>query len=461
MSERFHVVKRSGAHEEIDFNKITQRIAREAVGLSQHIDPAGIAAKVIAGMRPGITTVQLDQLAAETCAALITRHPDFGVLAARLAVTSLYKRTRERFSDVVEALAGCVSHGRPAPLITEHVLAFVRRNAAALDAAVAAGHARDSDYDYFGYRTLERSYLLKLGDAIAERPQHMLMRVAVGIHAHEDDLAAALETYDLISRGLFTHASPTLFNAGTPSAQLASCFLLQIGADSIEGIYDALKECALISKGAGGIGLSVHAVRARGTYIAGTNGESNGLVPMLRVFNNTARYVDQGGGKRKGAFAIYLEPWHADIYEFVDLPRPVGSEDLRARDLFYALWIPDLFMQRVESDGVWSLMCPHECPGLNTCHGDAFRELYEGYEAAGRFQRQVKARHLWAHIISAQIESGRPYMLYKDAANAKSNHQHLGTIQSSNLCTEIVEFTSPDEIAVCNLASIAMPRHRH
>lgn len=416
--------------------------------------PARITQKIVDGIYSGVTTSQLDELAAETCAYNTTRHTDFAILAARIAVSSLHKNTLPVFSDVIAALHNYVNPrtGERASLIADDVFEVVQRNRDRLNAAIDI--KRDFQYDYFGFKTLERSYLLKLNGAIAETPQHMLMRVSVGIH--KGDVDGAIETYNLMSGKWFTHASPTLFNAGTPKPQMSSCFLLQMQDDSIEGIYDTLKQCAQISKSAGGIGLSVHNIRARGSYISGTNGESNGLVPMLRVFNDTARYVDQGGGKRKGAFAVYLEPWHADIFEFLDLKKPHGAEENRARDLFYALWICDLFMERVEKFGTWSLMCPHECPGLAECHGDEFVRLYTQYEQQGKFIRQVPAQKLWMAIIESQIETGTPYMLYKDAANRKSNQQHLGTIQSSNLCTEIMEYTSPDEVAVCNLASIAL-----
>ena len=341
-----------------------------------------------------------------------------------------------------------------APLIADDVYEIIMKNATRLDSEII--YDRDFDYDFFGFKTLERSYLLKVGGKVVERPQHMLMRVSVGIH--KDDIESAVKTYHMMSQRWFTHASPTLFNAGTPRPQLSSCFLVCMKDDSIEGIYDTLSECASISKSAGGIGVSIHNVRATGSYIRGTNGTSNGIVPMLRVFNDTARYVDQGGGKRKGAFAIYLEPWHADIYEFLDLRKNHGKEENRARDLFYALWIPDLFMERVQKNEQWSLFCPSEAPGLADCWGDEFQNLYSKYEREGKAKKIVSAQSLWFEILKAQIETGTPYMLYKDSCNRKSNQQNLGTIKSSNLCTEIVEFTSPTETAVCNLASIALPR---
>ena len=410
--------------------------------------------KVINGLYPGVTTVELDNLAAEMAATMTTKHPDYALLAARIAVSNLHKETKKRFSDVVTDLFSmtCPKTGKKIPMISEQHNKIIQDNKDRLDSAIV--YDRDFEYQYFGFKTLERSYLLKINGKVVERPQQMLMRVSVGIHG--EDIEAAIETYDLLSKKLFTHASPTLFNAATPRPQLSSCFLLTMASDSIEGIYDTLKQCALISKSAGGIGLNIHNIRASGTYIAGTNGNSNGLMPMLRVFNNTARYVDQGGNKRPGAFAIYLEPWHADVFDFLDLKKNHGKEEQRARDLFYALWIPDLFMKRVEEDGQWSLMCPHECPGLHEVWGDQFEELYTRYEKEGRAKKTIKAQKLWYAIIESQIETGTPYMLYKDACNRKSNQQNLGTIKCSNLCTEIVEYSAPDEVAVCNLASIAV-----
>merc|ERR1712226_1345126 len=408
--------------------------------------------KVINGLYPGVTTVELDNLAAEIAATMTTKHPDYAILAARIVVANLHKETKKVFSEVVQDLRNIISHGRPAPMISEFHYKIIMKNADRLNSAVI--YDRDFSYQYFGIKTLERSYLLKIDGKVVERPQHMLMRVAVGIHG--EDIEAAIETYNMLSEKLFTHASPTMFNAATPRPQLSSCFLLTMASDSIEGIYDTLKQCALISKSAGGIGLNIHNIRASGTYIAGTNGNSNGLMPMLRVFNNTARYVDQGGNKRPGAFAIYLEPWHADIFDFLDLKKNHGKEEQRARDLFYALWIPDLFMKRVKTDGEWSLMCPDECPGLHEVWGEEFEALYEKYEKEGRARKSVKAQKLWYSIIESQIETGTPYMLYKDACNRKSNQQNLGTIKCSNLCTEIVEYSAPDEVAVCNLASIAV-----
>lgn len=420
------------------------------------VDPWLIAQKVINGLYPGVTTVELDNLAAETAATMTTKHPDYAILAARIAVSNLHKETKKVFSDVVEDLYNMVNERTRlrSPMISERTYKIVMDNADVFNSAII--YDRDFSYNYFGFKTLERSYLLKMNGKVVERPQHMLMRVSIGIHG--EDIKSALDTYNLMSEKWFTHASPTLFNSGTPRPQLSSCFLLHMKEDSIDGIYDTLRQCALISKSAGGIGVNVHCIRASGTYIAGTNGTSNGLVPMLRVFNNTARYVDQGGNKRPGAFAIYLEPWHADVFDFLDLKKNTGKEESRARDLFYALWIPDLFMERVESDGMWSLMCPHESPGLHEVYGEEFEKLYTGYEKDKRFRRQIRAQQLWYAILESQIETGTPYMLYKDACNRKSNQKNLGTIKCSNLCTEVVEYTAPDEVAVCNLASIALNR---
>lgn len=422
-----------------------------------------ITLKVINGLYTGVTTQELDNLAAETAATMTTDHADYAVLAARIAVSNLHKETKKQFSEVMDDLYNMESEHLKTrtPMISEFHHQIIMENADRLNSAII--YDRDFGYNYFGFKTLERSYLLKIKGKIAERPQHMLMRVAVGIHGENID--AAIETYNLLSERYFTHASPTLFAAATPRPQLSSCFLLSMSDDSIDGIYDTLKQCALISKSAGGIGVNVHCIRAKGTYIAGTNGISNGLVPMLRVYNNTARYVDQGGNKRPGAFAIYLEPWHGDVFEFLDLKKNTGKEEVRARDMFYALWIPDLFMKRVESNGNWSLMCPHSCPGLYDTWGEEFEKLYESYEAEGRYIRQVKAQDLWFAIIESQVETGTPYMLYKDACNRKSNQQNIGTIRCSNLCTEIVEYSSKDEVAVCNLASIALsmfvkPNHK-
>ena len=450
------VLKRDGRKEPVKFDKVTARIQKLAYGLSEHVDTFSVAQKVIEGIFDGVTSSQLDNLAAEIAASMTTRHPDFALLAARIAVSNLHKNTKKSFSQTIKDLYDYVDHhtGKKAPLIAEDVYNIVWKNRDLLDSTII--YDRDFGYDYFGFKTLEKSYLLKINGNVAERPQHMIMRVAVGIH--KENIDDVIETYNLMSERWFTHATPTLFNAGTPKPQLSSCFLLQMEDDSIDGIYNTLKNCAKISQSAGGIGLSMHNIRATGSYIRGTNGTSNGIVPMLRVFNDTARYVDQGGGKRKGSFAIYLEPWHADIFDFLQLKKNHGKEELRARDLFYALWIPDLFMERVEADGDWSLFCPNESPGLSDCYGEKFRELYLQYESDGRQRRTVKAQELWFAIMESQIETGTPYMLYKDACNEKSNQKNLGTIKSSNLCTEIVEYTAPDEIAVCNLASIALPR---
>ncbi len=450
-----YVVKRDGRKEPIMFDKITARVRKLCYGLNNLVDPVKVAMRVIEGLYDGVTTSELDNLAAEIAATMTTTHPDYAKLAARISVSNLHKNTKKSFSETMTDLYEYVNPrtGKKAPLLSDEVYKVIMDNAEDLDSTII--YNRDFGYDYFGFKTLERSYLLKLNGKIVERPQHMLMRVSVGIH--QDDIASVKETYELMSKKYFTHATPTLFNSGTPKPQMSSCFLLAMKDDSIDGIYDTLKQTAKISQSAGGIGLSIHNIRATGSYIAGTNGTSNGIVPMLRVFNDTARYVDQGGGKRKGSFAIYVEPWHADIFDFLDLKKNHGKEEMRARDLFYAMWIPDLFMKRVQEDGSWTLMCPNECPGLFDSYGDEFEKRYEEYEAAGKGRKTIKARELWEKILESQIETGTPYMLYKDAANRKSNQKNLGTIRSSNLCTEIMEYTSPDEVAVCNLASIALP----
>ena len=451
------VIKRDGRRESVKFDKVTARIEKLCYGLdTNYVDPVDVAKKVINGIYDGVTTQQLDNLAAETAASMTTRHPDYALLAARIAISNLHKTTSKSFTNTMKRLYTYVDPktGENASLISKETYGVIKKHAALLDSTII--YDRDFSYDYFGYKTLERSYLMKCDGKIVERPQHMLMRVAIGIHG--EDIESAIETYHLLSEKWFTHATPTLFNAGTPKPQLSSCFLLTMKEDSIDGIYDTLKQCAKISQSAGGIGLSIHNVRATGSYIKGTNGTSNGLIPMIRVFNDTARYVDQGGGKRKGAFAIYLEPWHADVFDFLEMKKNHGKEELRARDLFYALWIPDLFMKRVESNEMWSLFCPNEAPGLADCYGDEFEKLYEKYEREGRYRKQVKAQDLWFEVLESQIETGVPYMLYKDAANRKSNQKNLGTIKSSNLCTEIMEYTAPDEVAVCNLASIALPK---
>ena len=452
------VLKRDGRRESVKFDKITTRIDKLCYGLNtDYVSAVEVAKKVISGIYDGVTTVELDSLASETAAGMATTHPDYAILAARIAISNLHKVTSQSFSNTMKRLYTYLDPktGENASLISKEAYEVIRNNAARLDEAI--DYERDYQYDFFGFKTLERSYLLKLEDKIVERPQHMLMRVAVGIHFN--DIDSVIETYNLLSQKWFTHATPTLFNAATPKPQLSSCFLISMKEDSIPGIYSTLKDCAKISQSAGGIGLSIHNIRGTGSYIKGTNGTSNGIVPMLRVFNDTARYVDQGGGKRKGAFAVYLEPWHSDIFSFLELKKNHGKEELRARDLFYALWISDLFMKRVEADEEWSLFCPNEAPGLADCYGEEFEQLYERYEREGRARRVVKAQDLWFEVLESQTETGTPYMLYKDAANTKSNQKNLGTIRSSNLCTEIMEYTAPDEIAVCNLASIALPMY--
>lgn len=449
-----YVIKRNGEKQEVHFDKITNRIKKLAYGLdASFCDPVVVAQKVIQGVYPGVTTTQLDELAAETAAYMSTIHPEYSTLAARISASNLHKCTTKSFSQTIDRLRNLChpKTGESTPLISENVYKIVMANATRLDAAVV--YDRDFEYDYFGFKTLEKAYLLRIDNVPAERPQHMLMRVAVGIHL--EDIDAAIETYDMMSRKVFTHATPTLFNAGTVKPQMSSCFLLSMKDDSIEGIYATLSQCANISKHAGGIGFSVHDIRAKGSYVAGTNGHSNGIIPMLRVFDMTARYVDQGGGKRKGSFAVYIEPWHADIEDFLELKKNNGKEEARARDLFYALWVPDLFMRRVEANEMWSLFCPNEARGLSDVYGKEFDALYAKYEAMeGLSRKTMRAQELWGRILDAQIETGTPYMLYKDACNIKSNQKNLGTIKCSNLCTEIVQYTSPDEVAVCNLASI-------
>ncbi len=452
-----YVVKRDGRKEAVKFDKITARIIKMCYGLDPLVSPEAVAIKVIEGIYDGVTTTVLDNLAAEVAAGKTIDHPDYALLASRIAVSNLHKETKKTFSEVIDDMHKYIDPktGQNASLIADDVYNIIVENKDLLDSSII--YDRDFRYDYFGFKTLTRSYLMKLDGMIAERPQQMLMRVAVGIH--KNDIKSAIITYNLMSEGWFTHATPTLFNAGTPKPQMSSCFLLTMKDDSISGIYDTLKSCAQISQSAGGIGLAIHNIRATGSYIKGTNGTSNGIVPMLRVFNDTARYVDQGGGKRKGSFAMYIEPWHADVFDFLDLKKNHGKEEQRARDLFFALWIPDLFMQRVKDNGDWTLMCPHECPGLSDTHSAEFEALYTRYEKEGKGRKTIKAQDLWFKILESQIETGTPYMLYKDAANSKSNQQNLGTIKSSNLCTEIIEYTAPDEIAVCNLASIALPKY--
>lgn len=451
------VVKRNGQSEEVSFDKIKRRIEHLCNGLDlRYVNSIEICKKVIQGLYDGVKTTVLDNLASETAATMATQHPDYAILAARIAVSNLHKNSDKSFAKTMKALHEYIDPktGENAQLISNETFATIWKNRKVLDTAIK--HENDYEFDYFGFKTLERSYLLRMHGIIAERPQYMLMRAAVGIHG--EDIVSALQTYSLMSEKWFIHATPTLFNAGTPKPQLSSCFLLSATEDSISGIFETLTRCAKISQSAGGIGLSIHNVRAQGSYIKGTGGTSNGIVPMLRVYNDTARYVDQGGGKRKGAFAIYLEPWHADVFDFLDLKKNHGKEEKRARDLFYAMWMSDLFMNRVEEDADWTLMCPNECPGLYDVYGAEFEALYTRYEQEGKGRKTIKARELWTKILESQIETGTPYMLYKDHANAKSNQKNLGVIRSSNLCTEIMEYTSKDEVAVCNLASISLPK---
>merc|ERR1719454_1104713 len=460
MAGAMYIIKRDGQRTEVKFDNITKRIRPLCDGLdTKYVDPVPVTQKVIEGFYNGISTSEVDTLAAETCAYMSQKHHDFSTLAARIAVSNLHKSTSGSYSTTARVLHEYHDkQGRPASLIAEGVWKFIESNAEALDSAV--DYTRDSGYDYFGFKTLEKSYLLRVHGKIVERPQHMIMRVACGIH--EGDAAAAIETYELMSKRFFTHATPTLFNAGTPKPQMSSCFLLTMKSDSIDGIYDTLKQCAMISKCAGGIGVAVSNIRAAGAYIRGTNGYSNGLLPMLRNFNETARYVDQGGGKRKGSFAMYLEPWHADVYDFLEMKKNHGKEEQRARDLFYALWVPDLFMRRVKENGDWTLFCPNEAydqesgKGLIDVWGEEFEKMYTKLEAENKGRKTVKAQQLWFRVLESQMETGTPYMLYKDAANRKSNQQNLGTIHNSNLCTEIIEYTSSNEVAVCSLASIAL-----
>ena len=447
------VIKRDGSKEPVRFEKISNRVRKMTYGLnSDYVDPIEIAQKVIAGIYDGITTEELDNLAAETAASLIPRHPDYSVLASRIAVSKLHKSTKKKFSETIQDLYSYIDPetNQPAGLINEETYEAVMKNKQKYDGAII--HERDFNFEYFGFKTLEKSYLLKMNGTPSESPQHMYMRVAAGIWG--EDTKNVIKTYELLSTHMMTHATPTLFNAGTKKPQLSSCFLLTMADDSIAGIYKTLSDVAVISQNAGGIGLAIHNIRSTGSYIKGTNGTSNGIVPMLKVFNETARYVDQGGGKRKGSFAIYIEPWHADIEDFLDLRKNTGKEELRARDLFLALWVSDLFMKRVKENSDWSLFSPSDVPGLWELYGDAFEKAYVEAEASGKARKVIKARELWTKVIDSQIETGTPYMLYKDAANKKSNQQNLGTIKSSNLCTEILEYTDKDEQAVCNLASI-------
>jgi ribonucleoside-diphosphate reductase alpha chain len=454
--EDIFVLKRSNEKQKLEREKLFKRIEIGSKGLSDYVKPEILTDKVINGLYDGVKTKTINELLAQTSAYLGVQHPDYLLLAGRIIVSDLHKTTPSDFAVVSEMLFNNLHPvtKKKAPLISEELYETVLNNKEILNKTI--NYDLDFKFDYFGFMTLKNSYLLKVDGKIVERPQHIWMRCALGIH--KNDIDSAIETYNLLSQGYFIHATPTLFNAGTPRPQLSSCFLVQMKEDSIDGIYDTLKTCALISKTAGGLGISVHNIRASKSYISGSNGYSNGLVPMLRVFNDTARYVDQGGGKRKGSFAIYLEPWHADIYEFLELKKNTGKEEIRARDLFYALWVSDLFMKRVKNNGMWSLFCPNEAPGLAEVYGEEFEELYEKYEKEGRARKEVKAQHLWFSIIESQTETGTPYMMYKDACNKKSNQKNLGTIKSSNLCTEIVQFTSPDEVAVCNLASVALPK---
>nr|ADE80913.1 RR1 [Spodoptera litura nucleopolyhedrovirus]QHN73873.1 rr1 [Spodoptera litura nucleopolyhedrovirus]UQV25555.1 RR1 [Spodoptera litura nucleopolyhedrovirus]WML75093.1 ribonucleoside-diphosphate reductase large subunit [Spodoptera littoralis nucleopolyhedrovirus] len=450
-----HVIKRDGRKEAVFMYKIKCRIEKLCYGLDMNfVNPTSVAVRVDQGIYSGVTTAELDNLIAETAAAMTIDHSDYSLLAARLAVSNLHKETKDSFFDVIIDMYEAIDPktGVKTPMISNFHYNIIAANAYRLNSAIV--HDRDFNYDYFGFKTMQRSYLFKINGVTVERPQYMMMRVAIGIHG--EDIDAAIDTYNLMSNGYFTHASPTLFSAATPKAQMSSCFLVATKEDSIEGIYDTLKQCAMISKSGGGIGFHVHNVRAKGSSVAGVGGASNGLVPMLRVYNNTARYVDQGGNKRPGAFAVYLEPWHADVLDFLDLKKNTGKEEVRARELFYALWIPDLFMRRVENDSMWSLMCPMQSPGLADCYGAEFDALYQKYEEEGRYVRRVHAQTMWRAIIESQVETGTPYMLYKDSCNRKSNQSNLGTIKCSNLCTEIVEYTSKDEVAVCNLASIAV-----
>ncbi|XP_008218010.1 ribonucleoside-diphosphate reductase large subunit isoform X1 [Nasonia vitripennis] len=452
---KMHVLKRNGFKQEVNFDKITQRIRKLCHGLNMdYIDPLAITQCVINGLYPGVKTVELDNLAAEIAATMTTKHPDYAILAARIVISSLHKENRKTFSEVMDDLYKVIDPitKEHKPMISEEYNNIIQKHKDRLNSAI--DYDRDFVFNYFGFKTLEKSYLFRINGQVVERPQDMLMRVAVALH--KEDLEKVIETYNYTSERYFTHASPTLFFACTIHQQMSSCFILTMIEDSIEGIFETLKRCAIISKSAGGIGISVHNIRAKGTAIASNNGFANGLVPMIRVFNNTVRFIDQGGNKRPGAFALYLEPWHADIFEFLDLKKNIGKEEYRARELFYALWIPDLFMQRVLDNEKWSLMCPHECPGLPDVWGDEFNKLYIKYEEEKRYKRQIVARDLWTAILKAQVETGTPYMLYKDHCNRKSNQQNLGTIKSSNLCTEIIQYSSPNEVAVCNLASIAV-----
>jgi len=453
-NEEMYVTKRNGEREIVSFDKILQRIKNTGQEANIQLNYTMLAMKVIDQLYDGISTSQIDELTSEQCASLASTHPDYNILAGRIVVSNLQKNTHSEFVKVVNDLYHFRDgHDKQCPIVSENLYKVVHDHSQRFEEMI--NYDRDYLIDYFGFKTLERAYLLRINKKIVERPQHMWMRVAIGIHG--DDLERVKESYDAMSQKYFTHATPTLFNAGTPRPQLSSCFLIAMEDDSIQGIYNTLKDCANISKWAGGIGLHIHNIRSTGTHIRGTNGTSNGIVPMLRVYNATAKYVHQGGGKRNGSFAIYLEPWHGDIEVFLQMRKNHGDEELKARDLFYGLWIPDLFMDRVKTNSTWTLMCPDECPGLSDVYGDEFKELYERYESQGRGKKTMQARDLWFQILDAQMETGTPYLCYKDAANRKSNQKNIGIIKSSNLCTEIMEVSNKDETAVCNLASIALP----
>lgn len=454
MDDEMYVTKRSGDREIVSFDKILQRIKKLGQEAAIKINYTTLVMKVIDQLYDGISTTKIDDLSAEQCASMASVHPDYNILAGRIVVSNHRKNTSDLFSDVMERLYEYTDkQGKSSPIVSHELYEVVQKWKDELNAM--CDYERDYLIDYFGFKTLDRAYLMKINKETVERAQHMWMRVAIGIHG--DNLDRIKETYDYMSQKYFTHATPTLFNAGTPHPQLSSCYLIAMESDSINGIYNTLKDCAMISKWAGGIGLHIHNIRASGSHIRGTNGSSNGIVPMLRVFNNTAKYVDQGGGRRNGSFAIYLEPWHADVELFLQMRKNHGDEELKARDLFYALWIPDLFMERVKADSHWTLMCPDECPGLSDVYAEEFNRLYTSYETDGKGRKTVKARELWFQILDAQMETGTPYLLYKDAANKKSNQKNIGTIKSSNLCTEIMEYSDDKETAVCNLASIALP----
>ena len=458
LNDDLFVTKRGGKSEPVAFDKILNRIKKIGKERGLKLNYASLAMKVIDQLYNGISTTKIDELSAEQCAFMATTHPDYAVLASAIIVSNHHKSTKSSFSKVIKEMAGHKDiHGKVFSLVSTDLAHFVKENADALDAL--CDYSRDFLIDYFGFKTLEKSYLIRVGGKVAERPQHMWLRVSIGIHLDgpSTSMERIKETYDLMSQKYFTHATPTLFNAGTPKPQLSSCFLLAMESDSIDGIFNTLKECAVISKYAGGIGLHIHNVRATGSHIRGTNGTSNGIIPMLRVFNNTAKYVDQGGGKRNGSIAIYLEPWHADIEDFLDMRKNHGDEERKARDLFCALWISDLFMTRVKNGGKWTLFCPDECPGLADVYGDEFEALYKKYEDAGKGKKTIEARKLWYDILDSQMETGTPYMVYKDASNKKSNQKNVGVIKSSNLCSEIIEYSDANETAVCNLASVALP----